>query len=408
MGMLNAQRRFTVPAFAPALFNLTSISAGLGLWLVGARGAKGIIVWSAATTVAAAVQAFCQLPALRRLGFRWRLQWRGLRSDPSVRRIVRLMAPAAIGLAAVQLNVLVNTHFAARLGEGAVSLLSYAFRLFYLPVGVFGVALAVVTSSRVADEAALGNRVAVREHTREGARAAWMLATASTVGLMVLAEPILIVLFERGMWSPGDTSAAVPIVRAYVLGVIPTILVKMYVPAFYSLDRPRIPLLASLSAVAVNLAFVAVSHRALGVPGLALGSTLAALVNYTVLRIGFARLVTAGESSPGNAGNATETVKRAGEGWQRPATVLVVSNLVMALIAWAGWQAGSFLLGGHDQRLVGVVAGLWLALTITVSFLAYALLLRAWRYPGGEELLIFPLRLFDRFRKQRDPGSSGG
>ena len=73
MGMLNAQRRFTAPAYAPALFNLTSIAAGLGLWLIGARGERGIIVWSAATTAAAAVQALCQLPSLWSLGFRWRL-----------------------------------------------------------------------------------------------------------------------------------------------------------------------------------------------------------------------------------------------------------------------------------------------------------------------------------------------
>ena len=165
MGMLNAQRRFTAPAYAPALFNLTSIAAGLGLWAIDARGPRGILVWSAATTAAAAVQALSQLPSLWRLGFRWRPAFRGLWTDPGVRRIVRLMGPSAIGLAAVQVNVLTNTYFAMLLGEGAVSLLSYAFRLFYLPVGVFGVALAVVTGSRVADEAARGDRQALpRSH----------------------------------------------------------------------------------------------------------------------------------------------------------------------------------------------------------------------------------------------------
>ncbi len=385
MGMLNAQRRFTAPAYAPALFNLTSITAGLGLWAIGARGQRGIIVWSAATTVAAAVQGLCQLPSLWGLGFRWRPTLRGLTRDPGVRRIVRLMAPAAIGLAAVQINILLNQYFAMRLGEGAVSLLTFSFRLFYLPVGVFGVALAVVTTTRVADEAARNNREALREHTREGARAGWMLATASSVGLFVLAEPVLTVLLEYGMFSRGDTLAAVPIVRAYVLGVLPVSLVKIYAASFYSLGYPRLPMLASITAVIVNLTWNMATHRWLGVPGLALGTSLAAIVNYAIVRLGFARLMA---DTPGGPA----------KGLPGQLLALLVSNAVMAAIAWGTWHLGLRLFGGPDHRLHGLMAAPWLAAAILLGFLAYALLLRAFRYPGAEELLAIPRRALQRFR----------
>ncbi len=392
MGMLNAQRKYTVPAYAPALFNLTSIVAGLGLWLLGARGERGMIVWSAATTTAAAVQALCQLPSLRGEGFRWRWGVRGLRTDPAVRRIVRLMAPAAIGLAAVQVNVLTSTYFATLLGEGAVSLLSYSYRLFYLPVGVFGVALAAVTTSRIAEDAAQGNIEGLRERTGEGARAAWMLATGSSVGLIVLAEPVITVLFERGMFSPGDTRDAVPIVRAFVLGVLPVSLVKIYAPSFYSLDRPAIPVLASLSAIAVNLVFTGLTYRSLGAPGLALGTTLGALVNYALLRVGFRRLVA---PDPG--------VEPGRSRWPRLLAALLVSNLVLAAVAWGCWRLGVHLAGG-GQRLQGWRAGAWLAPAIGLGFLSYALTLRFCRYPGADELLTLPVRLFERFRPGSRPG----
>jgi putative peptidoglycan lipid II flippase len=394
MGMLNAERRFTAPAYAPALFNLTSITAGLGLWLVGARGERGIVVWSAATTAAAAVQALCQLPSLWSLGFRWRLTLRGLWSDPSVRRIVRMMAPAAIGLAAVQVNVLVATYFAMLLGEGAVSLLSYGYRLFYLPVGVFGVALGVVTSSRIAEEAARGDGQALEERTREGARAAWMLGTASAVGLLVLAEPVITVLFERGMWSAGDTREAVPILRAFVLGVLPVSLIKIYAPGFYALDRPTIPLVASLAAVAVNLAWCGLLYRTLGVAGVALGTTLGAAVNVGILRLGFTRLLGPAADGPPRPSAAEGT---------RPLLALVTSNALQALVAWGSWRGGVWLCAGADRRLHGGLAGLWLALAIALGFLTYALALRAWRYPGAEELLGIPARVLDRLRGGNRP-----
>ncbi|HET6585769.1 MAG TPA: murein biosynthesis integral membrane protein MurJ, partial [Nannocystaceae bacterium] len=197
MGMLNAQRRFVVPALAPALFNVVSIGVGVVLWLLGTPVLTAVLAWSVGTVAGGIVQVGVLLVALWRLGYRPRLHLRGLASDPGVRRIVRLMGPAVIGIAAVNVNVFINTGFAGELGDGPLAQLTYAFRLFFVPLGVFGVALAIVTTTSVSIEAARGDREALGARTREGMSAAWMLTTASAVGLALLAEPLVRLIYHH-------------------------------------------------------------------------------------------------------------------------------------------------------------------------------------------------------------------
>jgi putative peptidoglycan lipid II flippase len=189
MGMLNAQRRFVVPALAPAIFNVVSILAGLLVWLWQGSVEHGVLVWSAGTLAAGVAQALVLLPSLWRLGYRPWPRLRGAFRDPGLRRIGRLMAPAVVGVAAVQINIFVNTGFAGSLGDGPVAQLGYAFRLFFLPLGVFGVALATVTTTHVSEEAAKGDRKALAERMGDSVSAGLMLTSASAVGLLVLAVP---------------------------------------------------------------------------------------------------------------------------------------------------------------------------------------------------------------------------
>jgi putative peptidoglycan lipid II flippase len=302
-----------------------------------------------------------------------------------VGHIVRTMAPASIGLAAMQVNVFVNTHFAAQLAEGTQALMQCAFRLFYLPVGVFGVALAVVTTSRVAEDAARGDSQALRDRTAEGGRAVWMLALGSAVGLIVLAEPVLTVLFERGMFGPTEVRDTVPILRAYMLGVLPYSLVKIYAPAFYALGAARITMIASMTAVAANIVWSAFTYTRLGATGLAFGTTVAAVVNCAILRVVFGRLV-----------GAPRTPR-----WAGHLTGLIAANVVMAGVAFFLWQAGIRLLADGADRLTGWLAAVWLGVTIGGGFLAYALCLKLVRYPGGEELLRMPRRFIARLGGRR-------
>lgn len=388
MGMLNAQQRYMAPAYAPAMFNVTSIACGVVLLVLHTSERNGMLIWSGGTALSGLVQALVQLPSLHRLGYRVRPTLVGVWRDADLRRIVRLMGPATLGLAAVQINIFVNTQFAAALGSGPLTYLQNAFRLFYLPVGLFGVALATVTTARASQDAARGDRDGLRERVAEGARGVWLLAAPSAVGLIVLAKPIVELLFQGGRFRPEHTLATVPIVQAYMLGVLPYSLVKVWAPAFFALDRPRIPMLASISSVGANLLFNALTYRHLGAPGLALGTTVGAVANLTVLRLLFRRSV----------------------GPQRPSfraphwVALGLCNLVLAALALVVWIACSRLLYGAGiawpwgtRRLVHAVL---LFATIGIGFAGYVSGLRLLRVPGGDELWDMPRRLVRRFTRR--------
>lgn len=373
MGMLNAQKIFGPPALAPALFNLGSIAVGGGIFLAGLGGKAAMTVWALGTLLGAVAQGAWQVPALWRQGWRPALVLGGLTTNPAVRRVLRLMLPAVLGMAAVQFNIFINTYFALRLGAGPQTHLTYAFRLFYLPIGLFGVALGTVTTSRVADEAARGDLAALGRRTSDGAMAVWLLALPSAIGLVLLAEPIVVLLYQGLAFTAADTAATVPVVRAYMLGVVPYSLVKVYVPAFYSLDRPRLAMFASLAAVAANVLWNALTHETLGAAGIAFGTTVAALVNFAVLRAAFGRLV------PG-AGDG------AGPERLRQALILIVGNVLLGGLVFAVWWAVERGLVGLPRPLERVGQPVALFATIGLGFVVYVAIMRRLGYPGAEEL----------------------
>lgn len=388
MGMLNAQHRYSAPAYAPAAFNLTSIACGVILLQLRTTQHTGMIVWSAGTAAAGLLQALVQLPSLYRLGYRVRPALRGLLRDPEVRRIVRLMGPATLGLAAIQINVFVNTQYAAALGSGPLTYLQNAFRLFYLPVGLFGVALATVTTARASNEAARGDSNAMVERVADGVRGVWLLALPSAVGLVVLARPVVELLFQGGRFLPIHTAATVPIVQAYMIGVLPYSLVKVFAPAFFAVDRPRVPMMASLASVLANLAFNGLTYRSLGAPGLALGTTVAALVNLAILRTWFRRMM----------GGKARTRRRGELAW------LALANVVLGWVAWLAWRAVSRMLVilpslVRPHGLLRVAHGLGLLATIAVAFLTYVGCLALFRVRGAEELWSLPRKLAGRLRR---------
>jgi putative peptidoglycan lipid II flippase len=384
MGMLNAQQRYLAPAYAPAMFNVTSIVCGVALLFLHFSERSGMIVWSVGTATAGLVQAVVQLPSLHRLGYRVRPSLVGLLRDLDVRRIMRLMGPATVGLAAIQINVFVNTQYAAALGSGPLTYLQNAFRLFYLPVGLFGVALATVTTARASEEAARGDRNALIARVMDGTRGVWLLALPAAVGLVVLAKPIVQLLFQSGKFLPVHTAATVPIVQAYMLGVLPYSLVKVFAPAFFAVDRPRVPMIASMASVAANLTFNGLTYRWLGAPGLALGTTVGALVNLTILRLWFGRVL----GMPGKPG------------WLRDLAMMMVANAVLALVAiavWEGAMRGVAALPIHWPRgTFRLVHGIVLLATIGAGFATYVTCLRILRVRGAEELWELPRKVLRR------------
>jgi putative peptidoglycan lipid II flippase len=217
----------------------------------------------------------------------------------------------------------------------------------------------------------------------------WLLTSASTVGLCVLAEPVVALIYEGGKFSHAETLAVAAILQMYALGLVPYTLVKIVAPAFYTIDRTRLPLIASLAAIAVNIAFNALTYRELGAPGLALGTSLGAVVNIGLLRLLYRREIGRLER-PGRA---------------RELAWLALANAVLAGLLFALWhlstRALTWLAGQQLPRfaLTLIELGL-LTLLIGAGFAAYTAVLRRGGFPGADALARLPLGLVRRLRRR--------
>lgn len=284
MGMLNSLRRFFVPALAPAMFNVATILCAFAVVPLMPRvGLPPIAGIAIGTLLGGLGQILLQWPLLRREGFRYQpiLTFR----DPDLMRILRLMGPGTLGLAAVQINVLVNTYLAALQEQGSVSWLGYAFRLMYLPIGLFGVSIATAALPDIARHANAGDHPAMRRTISGALRMMLMLNVPATIGLVVLAEPIVAMIFERRAFLPADTAATAAALMFYAPGLIGYSAVKIASPSFYSLGDSRTPVIVSVLSVLANLAINLMLVRVLGYKGLALGTAIAAIFNAGTLLI---------------------------------------------------------------------------------------------------------------------------
>jgi putative peptidoglycan lipid II flippase len=284
MGMLNALQHFFVPAVSPAMFNVVTIVCALTLVPLMPRfGFEPIVAIAIGTVLGSAAQLFLQWPTLRREGFRFAptLDWQ----DEGLRKVLILMGPGTIGLAATQVNLLVNQWLATGEGEGAVSWLAWAFRLMYLPIGLFGVSIAAATLPAVSRHTLTGDDTGARDTLTNGMSLMFMLNVPATIGLIVLAHPIVRVVFERNAFLPSDTAATASALQCYAVGLLGYSIVRIASPAFYALGQSRTPVVVSMTTVLVNAALNIALVRQLGFAGLALGTSLAALFNGGVLLV---------------------------------------------------------------------------------------------------------------------------
>ena len=284
MGMLNSLNRFFIPALSPAMFNVGVILSAIVLVPVApALGLHPIVAIAVGMLLGGLGQIALQLPSLRREGYRYRPLLNP--ADPGLREILRLMGPGTLAGAAVQINLLVNTILAAGEGTGAVSWLSYAFRLMYVPIGLFGVSIATATLPAVSRHAAQNDRDGMRRTIADALRMMLMLIVPALVGLIVLAEPIVQVIFERGSFAPADTVATAAALVFYAPGLLGYSAVRISVPCFYALKDSVTPTLISVVSVVLNLVLNLTLVQWMGYRGLALGTSIAAIVNAALLYI---------------------------------------------------------------------------------------------------------------------------
>ena len=174
---------------------------------------------------------------------------------PGVTAILALMGPAVIAASTTQVNVLINSMFASTLGDGAIFWLAIAFRLMQLPLGLFGVALGTVTLPLLSRFVVAGQMEAFRGELARALRLMFLLTIPSTIGLMMLAEPIISVLYQHGRFERYEAAQAAGALRFYAVGLAGYAALKVLVNAFYALDRRKTPMLVSFLAVGLNLLF---------------------------------------------------------------------------------------------------------------------------------------------------------
>ena len=282
MGMLNSLHHYFVPALSPAMFNVATIVLVVVLAPLMPRfGLPPIMAVAIAALAGGLGQIAIQWPALRREGFRYQRLFDP--RDPGLRRVLILMGPGTIGLAATQVNLFVNTLLATGQGTGAASWLTYAFRLMYLPIGLFGVSIGTAVLPAVSRHATVGDTAGIRRTVSRGLAMMLVLTVPATAGLMVLATPIVQLLFERGRFLPADTAATAAALRLYAIGLIGYSAVRIASPTFYAIGQSRTPALVSAGAIAVNVIASVALVRAIGFEGLALGTSIAAIVNAALL-----------------------------------------------------------------------------------------------------------------------------
>jgi len=282
MGMLNTKGRFFVPAMASSFFNLGSIVGGVSLaWILPRYGYPAIIGMAIGTLIGGILQLGIQLPALFKTGFKF-FPHLNLR-DPGLHSILRLMIPATIGLSATQINIFVNTSFAASCAEGSVSWLNYAFRLVQLPIGLFGVAFSIAIMPVMARHAAKKDINAMRDTLVSSLTMVFCLTIPATAGLILLSEPIIRLIFEHGAFTALDTVATAQTLTLYAAGLMAYSANKILVPVFYALDNTKYPVIASFLAVLANIIIINLTITAFQHLAIALSTSCTMFLNFLFL-----------------------------------------------------------------------------------------------------------------------------
>ncbi len=354
MGMLNSLQRFFIPSLSPAMFNVATILCIVALVPVMPRlGLPAITAVAIGTLLGGVGQIVVQWPALRGEGFRYRVVLDP--RDPALRQVLRMMVPGTLGVAAVNINVLVNTYLATGQEQGAVSWLGYAFRLMYLPIGLFGVSIATAALPDVSRHAAAEDLASIRRTVSSALRMMLMLNVPAMVGLVVLAGPIVALIYQRGAFTTFDTASTAAALMFYAPGLLGYSAVKIASPTFYSLGDSRTPVTVAVASVAVNLVLNLLLVRVLGFKGLALGTALSALFNAGLLlwllrgrlggldgrrlSIGFVKILTASLIMGGVAMGTSRWLREvlAGDGeWDKAARV---GGAILAAILALGMSA---------------------------------------------------------------------
>ncbi len=283
MAILNAFHKFALAAIAPCFFNIAMIiSTFLPVQWFSSIGDG--VAWG---VIAGGILQSCSLvPALYRLGFLPRLNWREI-WNPDVRRVLRNMIPSMLGLGMVQITGLVNIQFASRLGEGSHSWIYWADRILELPLSLFAVSMGTALLPTLSAQWAKGDKVAMSETSNWHSRLTLAVAFPSALGLWIFSVPIVDVLYRRGGFQARDVEMTAMILKIYSVLLIFSSLVRVIVPAFYAMKNTWLPALAGAIGLVSHLMVAPVLIEKIGLTGIAASSVISAAINLGVLVVSF-------------------------------------------------------------------------------------------------------------------------
>lgn len=345
-GILNSHGKFAVPAFTPVFLNICLIAAAI--WLSPLMP-DPIVALAWGVFAAGVVQLIFQFPALMRLGLVPRLRF-GF-ADDGVKRIMKLMLPAIFGVSITQINLLLDTLIASFLAAGSVSWLYYSDRLVEFPLGVFGIALATVILPSLSKNHAADDTVAFSKSLDWGLRLVLLIGVPASVGLLLLAEPMLSTLFQYDAFGTDDVQLAGKSLMAYSIGLLGFILVKVLVPGFTSRKDMKTPVRFGIYAMIANMVMNVTLVFPLAHAGLALATSLGAFFNASLL---LSKLL-------------KEKIYKPGKNWRIFILRIILANEIMAVFLYRFVDASLWFDWPASERVIN------LALWIGLGALVYAI-----------------------------------
>lgn len=347
--ILNTWGRFAIPAITPVFLNLSLIGCALFLTPLVASAAEAL-AWG--VLIAGMVQLAFQLPFLAQVGLlplprpRWKHE--------GVRRILKLMAPALFGVSVSQINLLLDTVLASFLTDGSVGWLYYADRLVELPLGVFGIAIATVILPSLSRQHAAANSEHFSRLLDWAVRMVLLIGLPAALALVLLAQPLLITLFQYGAMTAYDVEMSALALQAYALGLLAFMLIKVLAPGYFARQDTRTPVRIGIKAMLANMLFNLLLILPLAHAGLALATAASAFLNAYWLARGLRK----------------EGVLHWSSGWGRYALqlLLALSGLLLLLL-WLSPPVETWLAWSLSERIVRLA---WIVLA---GVMVYAVLL---------------------------------
>nr|WP_280514186.1 murein biosynthesis integral membrane protein MurJ [Vibrio owensii] len=349
--ILNTLGKFAVSSFTPVFLNVMII---LAAWFISPQMLQPEIGLAIGVLLGGLVQFLFQIPFLIKAGVMVKPKW-GWR-DPGVVKIRTLMIPALFGVSVSQINLLFDTFIASFLQTGSISWLYYSDRLLEFPLGLFGIAIATVILPALSRKHVDAHSEGFAHTMDWGVRMVTLLGIPAMLGLMVLAKPMLMVLFMRGEFSPQDVHQASLSLLAYASGLLNFMLIKVLAPGYYSRQDTKTPVKYGIIAMMTNMVFNAIFAYFYGYVGLAIATALSAFVNMALLYRGL------------HIAGVYQITKR---------TVFFIIRLVIAgaaMVAAILWQLEDMSVWldwsfAHRSGVLGMLIGLGAVVYLAVVFL---------------------------------------